>query len=156
MHEVFLELMLHKKDLCLSGRLLKHKEHLNAKRNKQRKIVIICFHVSGRKSNTWHGATTCFKCELWLTACVHEYLCQQRLFFSFLLLQTSNHILASSYWQLVEMHIVIKQFPVCKYPVYTFWLQSLSLDRLLEYEESGYTVKNERNIKQKNNWIYCI
>lgn len=43
------------------------------------------------------------------------------------------------------MHIVIKQFPVCKCPVYTFLLQSLSLDRLLEYEERRCTVKNENS-----------
>lgn len=56
------------------------------------------------------------------------------------------------------MHIVIKQFPVCKCPVYTFLLQSLSLDRLLEYEESGYTMKNENSktsIKKKKS-IVCV
>lgn len=60
-------------------------------------------------------------------------------------LQRCNHILALSWWQLVAMHIVIKQFPVCKCPVYTSLLQSLSLDRLLEYEESSYTMKNENS-----------
>lgn len=141
MHGVLFELVLHKRSL--SEGLLEPKEHLCAKQNQKRGVLIICFHSSGQKSKTWHGAATCFKCMLWLAACLHEYLCQQRLFFSFLLLQTTNHILAPSYWQLVEMHIVIKQFPVCKCPVYTFLLQSLSVDRLLEYEESGYTVKNE-------------
>lgn len=42
-----------------------------------------------------------------------------------------------------EMHNVIKQFPVCKWPVYTFLLQSLSLDRLLEYEKHSHRIKNE-------------
>lgn len=44
-----------------------------------------------------------------------------------------------------EMHIVIKQFPVCKWPVYTFLLQSLSLDRLLEYEKHSHRMKNENS-----------
>lgn len=42
-----------------------------------------------------------------------------------------------------EMRVVIKQFPVCKCPVYTFLLQSLSLDRLLEWEKHSHRMKNE-------------
>lgn len=53
------------------------------------------------------------------------------------------------------MHIVIKQFPVCKCPVYTFLLQSLSLDRLLEYEENSYTMKNE-NSKTSIKNLLCL
>lgn len=80
-------------------------------------------------------------------SCLHAGVQQNmsKLFFSFLPLQERNHILAPSQWQLVGMHIVIKQFPVCKCPVYTFLLQSLSLDRLLEYEESSHTMKNENS-----------
>lgn len=72
----------------------------------------------------------------------------------------------SQWWQLVGMHIVIKQFPVCKCPVYTFLLQSLSLDRLLEYEESSYTMKNENSktsikksivptLNSRHAWNWC-
>lgn len=54
------------------------------------------------------------------------------------------------------MHIVIKQFPVCKYPVYTSLLQSLSLDRLLEYEESSYTMKNENSKTSIKKNLLCM
>lgn len=43
------------------------------------------------------------------------------------------------------MCVVIKQFPLCKCSVYTFLLQLLSLDRLLEYEDGRYTMKNEKS-----------
>lgn len=57
-----------------------------------------------------------------------------------------------------EMHIVIKQFPVCKWPVYTFLLQSLSVDRLLEYEKHSHRMKNENSgtsIMPKKKSIVC-
>lgn len=88
-----------------------------------------------------------FVCCSWcacLQVCV-SILVSRGDFSVFLLPRRCNHILAPSQWQLVGMHIVIKQFPVCKCPVYTSLLQSLSLDRLLEYEESSYTMKNENS-----------
>lgn len=68
--------------------------------------------------------------------CVYKQLCITNGYFSALSFCRDVTI----FWlphsdSLCEMHIVIKQFPVCKCPVYTFLLQSLSLDRLLEYEE---------------------
>lgn len=96
-----------------------------------------------------------FVCCSWcacLQVCV-SILVSRGDFSVFLLPRRCNHILAPSQWQLVGMHIVIKQFPVCKCPVYTSLLQSLSLDRLLEYEESSYTMKNENSktsIKKKS------
>lgn len=72
----------------------------------------------------------------------------------FFSLQRWNHLLAPLQWQLVGMHIVIKQFPVCKCPVYTFLLQSLSLDRLLEYEKHSHRMKNE-NSRTSIKKIYC-
>lgn len=75
---------------------------------------------------------------------------QKRLFYFYFFpspvpLQRWNHLLAPLQWQLVGMHIVIKQFPVCKCPVYTLLLQSLSLDRLLEYEKHSHRMKNENS-----------
>lgn len=51
-----------------------------------------------------------------------------------------------------EMHIVIKQFPVCKWPVFTFLLQSLSLDRLRVHEKHSHRMKNGNG---KTSIIYC-
>lgn len=82
--------------------------------------------------------------DLPVCRCAWEFV-RKGYFFSFLPPQRCNHILAPSQWQLVGMHIVIKQFPVCKCPVYTFLPQSLSLDKLLEYEKSSHTMKNENS-----------
>lgn len=141
----------------------------------QRKPEVTCFHVHCDVLifHTGLSATSSFICVcvcvlllMCLYAGVHEYSCQHRLFFSFLLLHWCNHILALSWWQLVGMHIVIKQFPVCKCPVYTFLLQSLSLDRLLEYEESSYMMRNENSktsikksivptLNSRHAWNWC-
>lgn len=106
--------------------------------------------------NIWLAVSSCF--IVYMCLCPSMQVCMSIFvstcyFFSFLLLQRCNHILALTLWQLVGMHIVIKQFPVCKCPVYTFLLQSLSLDRLLEYEESSYTMKNENS--KTSIKIYC-
>lgn len=163
--EVLLELALHTKTFVCLLELLDHYSSTgnssdgfvwtpgtyHCKDNLQSFVLMFHCEVYGLRFNArWDALRDLHVCLcvlqlMCLFAGVREYSCQQRLFFSFLLPRRCNHILAPSQWQLVGMHIVIKQFPVCKCPVYTSLLQSLSLDRLLEYEESSYTMKNENS-----------
>lgn len=136
------------------ARLFEHQAHTTAKR-KKKKPAVICFNVLlwGQCTNIQYLTRCNVLFYIYVferCAGVHEYPCQHRLFFSFILLQRSNHISALSWW-----HIVKKQFPVCKCPVYTFLLQSLSLYRLLEYEENSYIMKNENGRTSVKKKIYC-
>lgn len=135
---------------ALLASLFEHQAYTTARRNLQSFVPMFHCDVNVLTFNTRLGETFICACVrvswlMGLYAGAREHSCQQRPFFSFLLMQRCYHILAPSQWQLVGMHTVIKQFPVCKWPVYTFLLQSLSLDRLLKYEQSSYTMKNENS-----------
>lgn len=120
-------------------------------------------------SHVTRGAASCFSCmryramadvpavQVRLLECARKGLFYLFVFFSSLVpLQRWNHLLAPLQWQLVGMHIVIKQFPVCKCPVYTFLLQSLSLDRLLEYEKHSHRMKNENSRTSIKNLLCAL